>query len=100
MAGPLMEPGVAECADSSLYMTIRTKAGFLYESRSLDEGATWAATTATKLPSPVAPSTVARDPTSNDLWMIWVNREGGDKVTWKQRTPLSVAVSKDNGGTW
>ena len=98
---PLMEPGVAECADGSLYMTIRTKLGFLYESRSRNDGATWVnPPTATKLPSPVAPSTVTRDPTSNDLWMIWINREGGNKVTWKQRMPLSLAVSRDNGATW
>src|SRR4029079_12378129 len=86
--GPLMEPGVAECADGSLYMTIRTKKGFLYESRSSDGGAIWSnPPSASKLPSPVAPSTVMRDPTSNDLWMIWINREGGEKISWKQRNP-------------
>jgi hypothetical protein len=96
---PLMEPGVAECADGSLYMTIRTKLGVLYESRSRDGGATWTnPPTPTKLISPAAPSTVARDPSSNDLWMIWINRDG--KATWKQRTPLAVAVSHDHGVTW
>ena len=94
---PLMEPGVAECAGGSLYMTLRTKLGVLYEARSRDGGATWTDLRPTKLPSPVAPSTVFRDPTSNDLWMFWINRPKG---TWKQRTPLSLAVSHDHGRTW
>lgn len=94
---PLMEPGVAECGDASLYMTIRTKLGVLYESRSLDGGMTWADPSPTKLPSPAAPSTVFRDPRSGSLWMFWINRAKGD---WKQRTPLSLAVSRDHGQTW
>jgi hypothetical protein len=94
---PLMEPGVVECADGSLYMTLRTKMGVLYEARSRDDGATWSDLGPTKLPSPVAPSTVSRDPTSADLWMFWINRGKG---TWKQRTPLSLAVSHDHGRTW
>ena len=59
---PLMEPGVAECADGSVYMTIRTATGVLYEARSRDGGATWADLAPTKLPSPAAPSTVVRAP--------------------------------------
>ena len=94
---PLMEPGVAPCADGSLYMTIRTKQGVLYEARSRDGGATWGGLAPTKLPSPAAPSTVVRDPTGDDLWMFWINRAAG---TWKQRTPLSLAVSHDDGQTW
>jgi len=31
------------------------------------------------------------------LWMLWINRAGG---AWKDRTPLSVAVSHDHGATW
>ena len=88
---PLMEPGVAECADGSLYMTIRTKSGVLYEARSRDGGAAWGDLAPTKLPSPVAPSTVVRDPSSDDLWMFWINRSKGK---WKERNPLSLAVSQ------
>ena len=94
---PLMEPGVAECADGSLYMTIRTTLGVLYEAHSRDQGATWTDFGPTKLPSPAALSTVFRDPTSNDLWMVWINRPAGG---WKDRNPLSMAVSHDHGRTW
>jgi sialidase-1 len=54
---PMMEPGVAECADGSFYMTIRTQLGVLYEARSTDSGKTWDGPIATKLPAPAAPST-------------------------------------------
>jgi len=98
---PLMEPGVAECGDGSLYMTIRTTLGVLYEARSRDQGATWTDLRPTKLPSPAAPSTVFRDPTSDDLWMFWINRAvspGGG--AWKDRNPLSVGISHDQGKSW
>jgi sialidase-1 len=95
--GPLMEPGVVECRDGSIYMTIRTSTGFLYEARSKDGGATWGELRRTSLASPEAPSTVARDPKTGDLWLFWIHR---DKGAWKQRNPLVVAVSRDDGKTW
>src|SRR5207253_4325559 len=95
--GPLMEPGVAECADGSIYMTIRTATGVLYEARSHDGGETWKDFGPTKLPSPAAPSTVVRDPASNDLWMFWCNNAKGQ---WKGRSPQVLAISRDNGKTW
>lgn len=93
----LMEPDVAACADGSIYMTIRTALGHLYEARSRDNGATWADLRATALPAPAAPSTVFRDPNSADLWLFWCNRAGGG---WKMRNPQVVAVSGDHGRTW
>lgn len=94
---PLMEPGVAQCGDGSLYMTIRTRLGVLYEARSRDNGATWGDLGPSKLDSPAAPSTVFRDPNSQRLWMFWINRPKG---AWKQRTPLAFAWSEDHGKTW
>jgi hypothetical protein len=94
---PLMEPGVAECADGSIYMTIRTALGVLYEARSHDGGATWGELAPTKLPSPAAPSTVVRAPGSEELWMFWCNNAA---AKWKDRTPQVFARSTDNGRTW
>jgi hypothetical protein len=93
----LMEPGVAECADGSIYMTIRTALGVLYEARSRDGGATWGELAPTKLPSPAAPSTVIRAPDSGELWLLWCNNA---KATWKQRSPQVFARSTDHGRTW
>jgi hypothetical protein len=94
----LMEPGVAECADGSIYMTIRTALGHLYEARSRDGGATWADLRATDLPSPAAPSTVVRAPGGGDaLWMFWCDNARGN---WKGRTRIVFAASSDHGRTW
>jgi sialidase-1 len=95
-----MEPGVAECADGSIYMTIRTKHGCLYESRSRDGGQTWQAATAKAFVSPSAPSTVTRDPGSADLWLIWCNNPAGAKAGWADRNPQALVVSRDGGRTW
>jgi hypothetical protein len=93
----LMEPGVAPCADGSIYMTIRTGLGFLYEARSHDQGQTWGDFRATELPAPAAPSTVVREPGGDALWMLWCdNAKGG----WKGRNRITFAASHDNGRTW
>lgn len=94
----LMEPGVAECADGSIYMTIRTALGHAYEARSRDGGATWADLRATALPSPAAPATVLRAPGGgDDLWIFWCDNAKGN---WKGRNRIVFATSRDHGGTW
>ena len=93
----LMEPGVAECADGSVYMTIRTALGVLYEARSRDGGATWGEFRATELPSPAAPSTVVREPGGEELWMFWCDNAKGN---WKGRNRIVFAASRDHGRTW
>lgn len=95
---PLMEPGVVACGDGSLYMTIRTKLGCLYEARSHDGGATWGELKASPLPSAEAPGTVIRDPESSDLWMFWCNTPYTGK--WFDRHDVAMAVSHDHGATW
>jgi hypothetical protein len=94
---PLMEPGVAPCADGSIYMTIRTALGHLYEARSRDAGETWADFRATALPAPAAPSTVVREPGGDALWMLWCDNARGN---WKGRNRIVFAASHDNGHTW
>jgi sialidase-1 len=93
----LMEPGVAECADGSIYMTIRTGLGHLYEARSRDGGERWGEFRATELAAPAAPSTVVREPGGEGLWMFWCdNAKGG----WKGRNRIMFAASGDHGRTW
>jgi len=109
----LMEPGVIECADGSVYMTIRTCLGYLYEGRSCDGGASWNGPRQTALLSCEAPATLLRDPASDDLWIFWSNNEEAarhhmaqprdwynDYCDVKLRNPYSVAVSHDNARTW
>jgi hypothetical protein len=81
-------------------MTIRTTLGHLYESRSQDDGENWSSAQPTQLVSPSAPSTVVRDPTSDDLWMFWCCNAAGAAAGWGDRSPQAVCISKDNGQTW
>ncbi len=94
----LMEPGIAECADGSLYMTIRTKLGYLYQARSYEEGASWVELGQSTIPSAEAPATVVRDPQSSDLWIFWCNTPYTGR--WFERHDIAFAASSDNGATW
>lgn len=109
----LMEPGLIECADGSIYMTIRTSLGYLFEARSHDGGATWGELRRTELLSCEAPATLLRDPASDALWIFWNNNEtaahhnAAQPPEWMNenadvavRNPFSVAVSHDSGRTW
>jgi sialidase-1 len=94
---PLMEPGVAECADGSLFMIIRTAMGTVWQARSSDKGATWTDLKSSELPAPAAPATLVRAPDSKDLWLFWCDKAKGN---WKGRVRIVFASSSDNGRSW
>lgn len=96
--GPLMEPGVIECGNCSLYMTIRTKFGRLYEARSFDDGHTWVDLHPAALLSSEAPSTLFRLPGSDALWIFWCDYPYTGR--WYERHSVAMAVSLDHGTTW
>jgi predicted neuraminidase len=90
----LQEPGVVELKDKRLIMLCRTDQGCQMRSYSEDGGETWSAVERTDIRSPVAPASVKRIPKTGDLLMVWNDTAG------KTRTPLTVAISKDDGKTW
>jgi hypothetical protein len=101
----LQEPGILECADGSLWMYMRTDYGYIFSSRSYDDGVSWSAAQATELVAPISPATAKRLPDSDDILMIYNDRRGvpfdsdwHSQFNW--RTPLSSAVSDDCGRTW
>jgi len=94
----LMEPGITECSNGELYMTIRTKTGHLYEARSEDDGAYWRNLQPSALVSAEAPATVIRAPHSGDLWILYCNTPYIGR--WCDRNDIALAISKDNGCTW
>jgi sialidase-1 len=72
------EPGIAERADGSLFMTMRTAMGTQFFSESYDRGETWTDPRSLELISPLAPANVSRIPGTDKLLMIWTpNRPGG-----------------------
>ncbi|MFC2085815.1 sialidase family protein [Bacteroidota bacterium] len=104
----LQEPGVVELEDGSLMMWMRTNGGFQYESFSNDRGETWTIPEPGPLAAPLSSATISRIPWTGDLVAVWNDRSGdhptpearADYWAVANRTPLTVAVSRDDGLTW
>ncbi len=94
------EPGVVELKDGRLLMYIRTDAGVQYECFSEDGGEHWTAPKPGPLASPLSPATIERVPWAGDLLCVWNDHSGWHAYPEKRRTPLCLALSKDEGRTW
>jgi sialidase-1 len=95
-----MEPGVVELKDGRVLMIIRTRLDRVYQSFSDDGAETWSRPQPTDLVAPAAPASITRIPTTQDLLIIWNNNPRGNAAGWQGRTPLTSAISKDEGTTW
>ncbi|MEO5996459.1 MAG: sialidase family protein [Chitinophagaceae bacterium] len=89
------EPGLMELKNNELLLFARTTANVQYFSYSKDKGETWSAVVPGNLKSPCSPASIARIPSTGDLLVVW-NDNGIDQ----KRTPLNIAISKDEGKTW
>ncbi|MEN6429140.1 MAG: exo-alpha-sialidase [Phycisphaerales bacterium] len=96
----LQEPGVVELKDGRLMMYIRTDAGSQYVCHSPDGGQTWSKPGPSPLASPLSPATIERIPWTGDLLCIWNDHSGRHPFPKDRRTPLCMAISKDEGETW
>jgi len=94
------EPGVIELKDGTVMMFIRTSSGFQQLSYSKDKGQTWSPMVTSKIHSPLSPASITRLPSTKDLLLVWNNNDGSNPQTKGERTPLTVAVSKDEGKSW
>ncbi len=100
------EPGVIELKDGRVLMYARTRHGrqwFYYSSDGCD---TWTRGEPGSLWGPCAPATVTRL-SNGDLFAVWNDHEGRQELvkkgpSWANglRTPLTLAISKDEGKTW
>ncbi|MFB3788260.1 MAG: sialidase family protein [bacterium] len=99
-SSPAMEPGLVELKDGTVMMIIRTALDRIYQAFSSGRGDTWGPPEASSLTAPAAPSTISRIPATGDLLMVWNNNPLGNKAGWQGRTPLTTAVSTDEGKTW
>ncbi len=89
------EPGVVEQKNGTIFMFIRANPGVQYASYSKDNGETWSVARPIRIASPLSPASMASIPSTGDLLMVWNNNGTNQK-----RTPLNVAVSKDEGKNW
>lgn len=95
------EPGVIELKDGTIMMIIRSDSGFQQLSYSKDKGETWSHIEPSDIHSPVSPASIARIPSTGDLLLVWNNNKVKEDA-WHGgvRTPLTIAISKDEGKTW
>ena len=96
----LQEPGVLELRDDRLWMWMRTTQGVQYESFSTDGGMHWSEPRPGNLSSPCSPATIERIPWTGDLLCVWNDHSGWHAFPPGRRTPLCLAISKDEGRTW
>jgi sialidase-1 len=95
-AGPCYEPACIELRDGRVLMLMRTGLGSQFRSLSGDGGETWSPPEPTALRGSAAPVSVSRIPTSGGLLAIWNH----DVDSPAKRSPLTAAVSRDEGETW
>ena len=98
----VMEPHLEETRDGRVLMVMRSQLGSLFVSESRDGGVTWAKPQTTGLRTPESCPELARIPSTGDLLMIWNNSpyEPDFISHYGKRSPLTAAVSRDDGRTW
>jgi sialidase-1 len=95
-----MEPEVIELNDGRVLMIIRTQLGHIAAAYSEDGGDTWSEATPLDVKAPETPATLRRIPATGDLVLIWNNTYQSGAGHGGKRTPLTAAVSSDEGHTW
>jgi sialidase-1 len=95
-----MEPEVVELAGGKLLMIIRTQLGRIATSVSTDGGDHWSGPGQLSVPSPESPATIRRIPATGDLLLVWNNTFTAVAGHGGKRTPLTAAISTDDGQTW
>lgn len=102
----LQEPGIVELKNGTLLMFIRTQLGSQYLSYSKDHGNTWTAPRPSVIASPLSNAEIKRIPSTRDLLLVWNDHSRIDPSlrsspqSGGKRTPVSVAISPDEGKRW
>ena len=95
-----MEPEVIELQDGRVMMIIRNQLGTISKAHSTDGGETWSEPSSLGPIAPEAPATLRRIPSTGDLLLIWNKNVDPGASLGGKRTPLNVAISKDEGESW
>lgn len=91
----VIQPALWESEPGKVHMLLRSSAGVICRSDSEDYGKTWSAVYKTDMPNPNSGIDVAKL-ADNTLVLIF----NPDDKNWGSRSPISLAVSKDNGKSW
>jgi predicted neuraminidase len=90
-----IQPTLWESKPGNVHMLVRTTGGVIGRSDSYDNGKTWTPIRKTDLPNPN--SGIDAAPLADGSIALTYNP---DKEDWGSRSPLSLALSHDNGKTW
>ena len=95
------EPSLVEIMPGKLLMMARTATGWIWESRSKDNGNTWSKPKKTNIPNPLAPPVLTRIPGTDTLMLIH-NPDVNLPESWHggQRSVLAFRISTDGGRNW
>lgn len=96
-----MEPDIVELRDGRILMIMRNQLGTISTSYSSDAGDTWSEPkTLANLKAPESPATIRVIPSTGDLLLVWNDTYVPDADHGGPRTPLTAAISTDDGQTW
>lgn len=94
------EPGAIELKDGRVMIWVRTNQGEPYRAWSDDGGDSFSKFEPMGIASPRSPATIERLPSTGDLLLAWNNHAHLPVNQRKWRTPLTIAISRDEGETW
>jgi hypothetical protein len=94
------EPSVVEKLDGQLWMLSRTTAHWEYQSLSNDGGQTWSMPLQSIFRAPVSSMIIKRIPQTGDLMAVWNDHSIDLTLLGTNMSPLTVAISEDDGATW
>lgn len=100
METTVQEPGLVELKDGRVLMIVRTPLQCICKAISSDGGETWSEFCPMPLASPMSPAAVKRIPSTGDLVIFYNNNGSTDEHLKHRRTPLTTAISRNEGETW
>jgi predicted neuraminidase len=92
--GGVIQPTLWESTNGNVHMLLRSTAGFIFRSDSIDYGETWSQAYPIELPNNNSGIDVIKN---KGLLFLVYNPVSGN---WAARTPLSLISSNNNGKTW
>lgn len=95
----LLEPGIEYLGGDELLMNIRLNIGSVLFARSKDFGLTWTFEVS-DFHSPSSPQKILKLNESGNLLIVWNNTLENPSMHWGNRSPFSIAISKNKGKTW
>jgi len=96
-----MENHIAETNSTALVMAVRNQLGSVFLSRSTDRGESWSHPQATGLSASESMPSLTRIPATGHLLLVWNHAQYDHTYDHSgKRTPLTVAISRDEGRGW